>query len=510
MSSGHLAEYLEGSAARYPERAAVVDPAGSTFTYAELNRQADALATVLNAAGVSRGDRVAVVLPKSIAAVVSLFGVMKAGAAYVPIDYSAPAQRSRKILVDCQVKAVIGDRRSASVDAPSPGTIILVDPPFTKVVEPCDAAPHFSRGWEDFAYVLYTSGSTGDPKGVPITHANVLSFIDWSSSVFAPPEEDRISNHAPFHFDYSVLDVYLTIKHGATLYLITDELCRNPRELARYISASRLTVWGSTPSALMMLLQFGNLAAYDSSSLRLVTFGGEVFPPRQLHQLQRVWRSAEFYNMYGPTEITVACTFAKIPEVTSADRDTPYPIGFPCSHCRALVLDEHHREVPPGDEGLLYVSGPSVFGGYWNRPDDAAALFFERDGVRWYNTGDVVRWNAHEGFTYVGRRDRMVKRRGFRIELGEIESALYTHPRILEAAVIAVSDGDAGVRIGAFVCCENRDGLSAVELKTYCGKRLPGYMVPDQFVVQQRLPRTSSDKVDYQALRAQLGAACVG
>ena len=521
MTPGHLTEYLEASAARHPNRISVVDPNGGTSTYAELNAQADALAAFLHTSGVRRGDRVGVVLPKSIAAVVSLFGIMKAGAAYVPVDCTAPATRSQRILSDCRIRALVVDSKcldvvpdGEAVEAPGLAAVIVAGgtahTPFAAAVKSKGLPPRVARSSTDLAYILYTSGSTGMPKGAAITHGNALSFIEWSSSVFGPTEEDRFSSHAPFHFDASVLDVYLTIKHAATLYLITEELGRNPRELARFIAASRLTVWSSTPSALMMLIRFGDLKAHDASRLRLVTFGGEVFPPRQLRDLREIWQGAEFFNLYGPTEITTACTFARIPATIPADREAPYPIGFPCSHCRALVLDEERREVVEGDEGLLYISGPSVFTGYWNRPAETAAAFLDRDGVRWYNTGDVVRWNPAEGFVYVGRRDRLIKRRGFRIELGEIESALYLHSQLLEAAVVSVSDPEAGVKIVAFLCCPERQPPSIVELKTFCGGKLPAYMVPDQFVFQDKLPRTSTDKVDYQALKSQLLAPCAG
>jgi acyl-coenzyme A synthetase/AMP-(fatty) acid ligase len=167
------------------------------------------------------------------------------------------------------------------------------------------------------------------------------------------------------------------------------------------------------------------------------------------------------------------------------------------------VLDEDQRVVAPAGEGLLYIAGPSVFGGYWNRPVENSAAFCERDGRRWYNTGDVVRWEP-DGFVYVGRKDRMVKRRGYRIELGEIERALHLHPQVREAAVVSVPDPDAGIRIVAFLACVEGARPSIVELKTFCGRQLPAYMSPDRFVIEARLPRTSTDKVDYQTLRRML------
>jgi acyl-coenzyme A synthetase/AMP-(fatty) acid ligase len=324
--------------------------------------------------------------------------------------------------------------------------------------------------------------------------------VDWCSSVFGPSETDRFSSHAPFHFDLSILDLYAAIKHGAAVYLISEELGKNPKELARFIAANQLTVWYSTPSILTLLVQFGALDTHDASSLRLVLFAGEVFPVKHLRSVQRCWPKPVYYNLYGPTETNV-CTYARIPEHIPDERDTPFPIGDVCSHCHPLVLDGDGAEVARGEEGLLYISGASVFPGYWNRPDVNASVFLERDGARWYNTGDVVRWVDGEGFIYVGRRDRMVKRRGYRIELGEIERALYLHPRVREAAVISSTDQDGSVAIVA--CLASHDGVkpSIIDLKTFCASHLPAYMSPDRFTFFDRLPRTSTDKVDYQSLR---------
>jgi amino acid adenylation domain-containing protein len=519
MPPRNLPEYLEKSAARSPERPAVVDPAGWSITYGELERRANRLAGFLRERGVEQGDRVGLVLPKSVEAVIALFAVMKAGAAYVPVDFTAPLERGRGILADCQIRALIVDGRSLAVapdDIDPPLAAIVVVGPVTAAakvgpITAFDAAvtegPNSGRVGDvpterDLAYILYTSGSTGVPKGVMLTHGNAISFVEWCSSIFLPGPDDRFSSHAPFHFDLSVLDIYLAIKHASTLYLISEDLGKNPKDLAQFIASNGITVWYSTPSILSLLAQFGNLETQRISSLRLVLFAGEVFPIKHLREVQRHWPVPVYYNLYGPTETNV-CTFARIPSRIPDDRSAPFGIGVPCSHCRAIVVDSDGREVPSGEEGLLYISGPSVFSGYWNRPVENAGAFLDRDDGRWYNTGDVVRWDAGEGFVYVGRRDRMVKRRGYRIELGEIERALYGHPEIREAAVVAVPDRDSAVRIVAFLSCHGDAGPSIIDLKTFCAARLPAYMSPDRFVVQTRLPRTSTDKVDYQTLRLQ-------
>jgi acyl-coenzyme A synthetase/AMP-(fatty) acid ligase len=233
-----------------------------------------------------------------------------------------------------------------------------------------------------------------------------------------------------------------------------------------------------------------------------VLFAGEVFPVKHLREVQRRWPAPAYYNLYGPTETNV-CTFARIPSHIPDDRETPYPIGFACEHCTPLVLDGEGHDVPNGAEGLLYMSGPSVFQGYWNRPEVNDTLFLQREGRRWYNTGDVVRWSDADGYLYVGRRDRMVKRRGYRIELGEIERALYLHPGVREAAVISGTDDEGGVRIVACLSCRDGQRPSIIDLKTFCGSHLPAYMSPDRFAFYERLPRTSTDKVDYQSLRQE-------
>jgi amino acid adenylation domain-containing protein len=442
---------------------------------------------------------------------------MKARAAYVPADYTAPAQRNRSILADCQVRVAFLSPAGAAIldqwpaDVPLPSAVVFIGdgdaaaPPtvaradWRTVVEHAPARVD-GRRRDELAYILYTSGSTGVPKGVMLTHENALSFVDWCSDVFEPSETDRFSSHAPFHFDLSVLDIYVALKHGSELYVVSEELGKSPKDLAAFIASSRLTVWYSTPSILALLAQFGDLPSRDYSALRLVLFAGEVFPVKHLRDLVALWPHPTYYNLYGPTETNV-CTFAKIPTPVPAERTTPYPIGFACSHCEPLMLDGDGQPVGPDGEGLLYIAGASVFPGYWNRPEQNAKVFIERDGRRWYNTGDVVRFDPDHGFIYVGRRDRMVKRRGYRIELGEIERGLYQHASIAEAAVVAVPDAAAGVRILAYLSPHaSAQRPSIIELKMFCGRQLPSYMSPDAFVFLDALPRTSTNKVDYQSL----------
>ena len=295
----HLADYLAHSAERWPDRVAVVDPAGWSLTYRELDRESSALASHLAAHGVTHGDRVGVVLPKSATGVAAFFGIMKAGAAYVPVDASAPAERGRRILADCQIRAAVTDEHHREYLPDAGKNLATVVVPGSRPQLFPDAAPQArrTRSLDDLAYILYTSGSTGMPKGVMLTHRNAVSFVDWCSSVFDPDETDRFSSHAPFHFDLSILDLYVAIKHGAAVHLISEEVGKNPKELARFIAANRLTVWYSTPSILTLLQQFGSLEAHDASTLRLVLFAGEVFPVKHLRAVQRAWPNPAYLNL---------------------------------------------------------------------------------------------------------------------------------------------------------------------------------------------------------------------
>jgi amino acid adenylation domain-containing protein len=498
-TGSHLCTYLEESAGRLPQRLAAIDAYGSQLTYEELNEQANRVAGFLTDHGVRPGDRVGLVIPKTTMALTALFGIMKARAAYVPIDWTGPMERAARILTGCQVRVAFVDPRCQGLSGAAENIVPLDAAAWDSILqhEPLSADPSARRP-DDLAYILYTSGSSGIPKGAMLTQRNAASFVDWCAEVFAASEEDRFGNHAPFHFAISIVDLFVPIKRGGSVHLVSEELGKNPKDLARFIANHRLTVWYSTPAILGLLAEFGDLSRLDCSSLRLVLFAGEPFPIKKLRRIQEHWPNPSYYNLWGSTE-TNACTCSLIPKPIPEDRTEPYPIGKVGSHCSAMVLDDEGRPVPPGEEGLLHVTGPAVFQGYWGQSADSPN-FRERDGVRWHNTGDVVREREGEGFVYVSRRDRMVKRRGYRIELGEVERCLYRHPAITEAAVIALPDSQSGTRIICYLAAPREPRPSIVEMKTFCNQHLPAYMNPDVFVFAEALPRTSSNKVDYQTL----------
>jgi acyl-coenzyme A synthetase/AMP-(fatty) acid ligase len=283
--------------------------------------------------------------------------------------------------------------------------------------------------------------------------------------------------------------------------LISEEAGKEPASLAALMAHQRISVWYSTPSILSLLVQFGRLTEKDLSSVRLVLFAGEVFPVVHLRALQRQVPHPRYVNLYGPTETNV-CTWYEIPPDIPDDRVEPYPIGSVCEHLQGLVVDADGNPAQPGQEGELCIAGANVMQGYWGLPEQTASGFLGvGDGPRWYRTGDLVVEEPKGVYRYVGRRDRMVKRRGYRVELGEIETCLYRHPTIQEVAVVAVSDEATGVRLQAHVTTADGQRPSIIDLKSFCAERLPLYMVPDRFMFHQSLPKTSTDKIDYQALQ---------
>jgi amino acid adenylation domain-containing protein len=352
---------------------------------------------------------------------------------------------------------------------------------------------------DPLAYILYTSGSTGRPKGVVHTHGSAMSFVEWCAATFDLSEEDRFSSHAPFHFDLSIFDLYVSLYHGGEVVLFGEEISKQPAAMADAIAGRGISVWYSTPSVLRLLVEFGQLETRDWSALGLVLFAGEVFPIKHLRALLERWPHPRYFNLYGPTETNV-CTYFEVPRPIPPDREEPFPIGRVCENDEALVVGEEGEPVDRGDEGELLIRGGTVMQGYWNLPERTAAAFHvDAGGRRWYRTGDLVREESDGTFLFSGRRDRMVKRRGYRVELGEIETALYRHPEIVEAAVIALP-GEDGISIDAFVCRGDGGKGSIIEMKTFCSKELPLYMIPDRFQFRASLPKTSTDKIDYQAL----------
>lgn len=523
-----LHEGFESSARSTPGQIAVVEPGRGSMSYGELDALSGRVRDQLQALGIGGGHRVGLFMRKSADTVAVILGILRAGATYVPVDSAAPPARGAYILDNCQVSAQFVDAEQAqrlgielqalgargtswvvpAGDAPGRGLTEALDEWRREhpSAEPLPGqAPGQASGQapsaDDLAYILYTSGSTGKPKGVCLSHRNATSFVDWCSETFLPVSQDRFSSHAPFHFDLSILDLYVCFAHGATLVLVGEDIGKDAPRLARLIAEERITIWYSAPSILSLLAQFGDLARHDYGALREVLFAGEVFPVKHLRSLSLLWPRPRYFNLYGPTETNV-CTWHEVVLPVPPQRSQPYPIGQVCSHLRSRVADEAGTPVASGDEGELCIEGPAVMQGYWSLPEQTARGFWrDADGTAWYRTGDIVTEAEGGCYTYLGRRDRMVKRRGYRVELGEIEAALYRHDRVKEAAIVSFADDEAGIRIVAYLSCRDERPPGLIEMKRYCSENMPLYMIPDRFMWLQALPKTSTDKVDYQSLK---------
>jgi amino acid adenylation domain-containing protein len=517
VSTRTLQARFEKSASHYPDSTAVVEPGQGQVTYRQLDLLSSQVRDRLGVLGVARGHRVGICLRKSIDSVAAIYGILKTGAAYVPVDATAPAERNAYIMSNCEVTAVFVEAGllpglQAEIDriGKSPQLIPIEVGPggegirqaMEELAQQASAprSPTVAGHADDLAYILYTSGSTGRPKGVMLSQENAYTFVDWCSEVFDPRQDDRFSSHAPFHFDLSVLDIHVCFKHGATLVLVNEDVGKDPTRLGRTIADEKITIWYSAPSILALLAQFGELSALNLDQLRHVLFAGEVFPVKHLRTLCDLLPGKRYFNLYGPTETNV-CTYHEVDPPVPPDRTVPYPIGATCSHLQSRVVDEMGNDVAAGSEGELCIAGPGVMVGYWALPDLSEKAFLATaDGTRWYRTGDIVVEAAGGIYTYRGRRDRMVKRRGYRVELGEIESGLYRHSRVEEAAVIAVPH-EEGLQIVAFLASTSEGKASLIEMKRFCSQHLPLYMVPDRIVWLDELPKTSTDKIDYQRLK---------
>jgi amino acid adenylation domain-containing protein len=520
----HLLHRLVSEAAEASPEKEAVRCGGSSLTYGELEVASNGVARALMDSGVRRGDRVGILLPKRVELVAAVYGIMKAGAAYVPIDPRAPVERGAIVASDCTIAGLVAtpDTASALIGAMPrhvPRMALLIDDATGSPDPGCDVVSYAEATADpnardpggqaiemDLAYILYTSGSTGVPKGVMLTHRNALSFVEWCASKIGVSSEDRLSNHAPLHFDLSVFDLYLAALGGATVSLIPEDQAYFGSALGRFIEDERISVWYSVPSALTLLTRFvtepGSLP-----TLRAVVFAGEVYPTRHLRELRRLVPDASLWNIYGPTETNVV-TYYEVGELPPDDRTIP--IGRACENTEVFAVKGDGTEAGVGEEGELYVRGPTVMKGYWNRPDRTAEMLVPNplsddlpDLV--YRTGDLVRLRPDGDYDFLGRRDHQIKSRGYRIELGEVEAAIQSHPAVLEGVAIAIAHDEWGTAIVACVVAREGEALSEGEIKRHIARRLPRYMVPARVDVLSGLPRTSNGKVDRQALSQRAG-----
>jgi amino acid adenylation domain-containing protein len=528
-----LQSWVTQQAEARPGGAAIVSGAG-TLTYGQLETASNQLAHLLQNAGCQNGDRVCILMPKSAEAIVSMIGILKAGCMHVPIDVATPAVRIRHIFDSCENRVILASGRVVplldelmSDDALRSRTTIIWLESLSSVTEVSASAVPEGRNFKasfltrdlkaapetplsqhrtasDGSHILFTSGSTGVPKGVVITHTNVSTFVSWALKHYGIDHTDRFSGHTPFHFDLSTFDIFGSITAGAQLHLVPSETALLPPKLAEFIRTSKLTQWFSVPSVLNYMAKFNSVQQNDFPDLRRVLWCGEVLPtPALIYWMERLPR-VHFSNLYGPTEATIASSFY---DVTScpADPKSQIPIGTPCDGEDLVILNDKLEPLPVRETGDLYITGAGLSPGYWHDPAKTAAAFIQDKNDptrRLYRTGDLAYKDERGLIYFVGRADTQIKVRGYRIELGEIETAMNSMAKLQECAVVAIPTDNFG---GYMICCAYvvRAGEEAAlaDLREHLKKLVPTYMIPARWTAYEALPKNANGKIDRPQLK---------
>ncbi|AOL26112.1 non-ribosomal peptide synthetase DhbF [Bacillus subtilis] len=517
-----LPEQFEKQAALRPDAIAVVYE-NQELSYAELNERANRLARMMISEGVGPEQFVALALPRSLEMAVGLLAVLKAGAAYLPLDPDYPADRIAFMLKDAQPAFIMTNTKAANHIPPVENVpkIVLDDPELAEKLNTYPAGNPKNKDRTqplsplNTAYVIYTSGSTGVPKGVMIPHQNVTRLFAATEHWFRFSSGDIWTMFHSYAFDFSVWEIWGPLLHGGRLVIVPHHVSRSPEAFLRLLVKEGVTVLNQTPSAFYQFMQAEREQPDlgQALSLRYVIFGGEALELSRLEDWynRHPENRPQLINMYGITETTVHVSYIELERSMAALRANSL-IGCGIPDLGVYVLDERLQPVPPGVAGELYVSGAGLARGYLGRPGLTSERFiadpFGPPGTRMYRTGDVARLRADGSLDYVGRADHQVKIRGFRIELGEIEAALVQHPQLEDAAVIVREDQPGDKRLAAYVI-PSEETFDTAELRRYAAERLPDYMVPAAFVTMKELPLTPNGKLDRKALPAPDFAAAV-
>lgn len=496
-----ITELFKHQVRRTPD-AVAVNCGDEQLTYSELDASAERLARELQQSGVGPESLVAVLLDRSVELIVVLLGILKAGAAYVPLDPSYPQERIDDILKDSQSRLFI-TRRSLAQRVPEQARVLWLD---DEREEPAAGEISIDVTADNLAYVIYTSGSTGRPKGVLITHANVTRLLDATQHWYEFGADDVWALFFSYAFDFSVWEIFGALLNGGRLAVVPHLTNRSPELFRELLHRENVTVLNQTASAFLHLMVVdGSRERVDLSALRLVIFGGETL---DFHTLKSWFadygdEKPQLVNMYGITETTVHVTYRV---VTADDVETMAGsmIGREMRDLRLYILDQHHELVPAGVPGEMFVGGDGLARGYLNQPALTAQRFIPdpfsgEPSARLYRTGDLARHLPDGDIEYLGRLDDQVKIRGYRVELGEIEAVLSRHPAVREAVVLAREAGGEQSLV-AYLVCHGQTNPTVTELRVFVQSLLPDYMVPSLYVFLDSLPLTTNGKVDRKAL----------
>jgi amino acid adenylation domain-containing protein len=494
---------IVNAAKQHPENTAIWTDSG-TLSYQELNHRSSAFANWLISNSHAPGKRVALILPKGIDCIVALLGILKAGNTYVPLGNSWPANRVNAIIQNGDFELVLFDKPYADVNLEHVNTLNTTEQLWSDIQKSDDVSQLEAIAIKptDIAYILYTSGSTGVPKGVTVSHQAAQFFPAWAKNEFNVDSTHRIASIAPFTFDLSTFDLFTGLASGGCLYIVPEKYKMFPSRLSGFLEQHEITTIYAVPSALSLLTLNGNLQKRDFSHFKTILFAGEVFPIELCRQFKAFLPAdVQYYNLYGPTETNV-CTY--FDASTIPDGDDNLPIGLPLPGTHSFI------DSGPDDEegcGELCIYGPTLMSGYWGKPNEGAPYWTPvpgESGKMAYRTGDVTYQDSQGNWVYKGRADKMVKIWGYRVELGEIESGILKHNSAEQCAVVKRDKKDKlGEELVAFIIPTGgteATKLDHTEIFKHCKSYLPHYMLPSHIYEMDEFPLNNSGKVDRLAL----------
>lgn len=490
-----VTEYLKHSARAYPDKIAFNDGEKS-LTFSQLEQQSRQFACrIFSAIGEETKQPIGIYLPKSVECIVAFFAVAYSGNFYTPLDITMPEARLQKITDTLQPSITITDKAHESTILKLSKTVLLIDDELFQKAVDGESLNKIQRNMIDTdpLYVMFTSGSTGMPKGVVVSHRSVIDYVEWLAETFKFTERTIFGNQAPFYFDNSILDIYSTIKNGCETVIIPEERFLSPKRLCQYLNQMKINTIFWVPSALVLVANSGALKTSGPMNLEKILFCGEVMPTKQLNIWQSAIPTALYANLYGPTEITDVCAYFII---NRKFRDNEsLPIGFPCRNTNILVLNEKNRPVVGDEIGELCVGGTCLAHGYYGNRVKTSTSFTQNPlndkyPERIYHTGDLVRYNEYGELLYIGRKDFQIKHMGHRIELGEIETASMAYPAT--ECCCALYDNEKK----QIILVATPENINKANLYQHLKTRLPRYMLPGLIETVSTLSLNPNGKID--------------